>query len=173
MGTALAVLGIGLLVHPLIGSGTAGGSPQVWGALAAGVVVLAAFGFHQHRRGARGRSALIEAGLFRCRGFPAALAAAVLFFAVVNGLTMVVVLQLQLGPHTGVLSTGLTLLPWSCAMAVSSWIAGTRLVPRHGSWVMSAGLTAQQLGGTLGIALLGAIFLHTAPTTRRNRPVPC
>ncbi|QZY17301.1 MFS transporter [Streptomyces decoyicus] len=190
-------------------------------------MVLAAFGFHQHRRGARGCDALIEAGLFRGRGLPAALAAAVLFLAVVNGLTTVVVLQLQLGPHTDVLSTGLTLLPWSCAMAVSSWIAGTRLVPRYGSRVRCAGLTAlllgtlaalvaygsgpatsypwpllaalavfgsgqglfavpffttalhrvrshetgsaagllnaaQQLGGTLGTALLGTIFLHTA-----------
>ncbi|TXC93876.1 MFS transporter [Streptomyces sp. ISID311] len=226
-GTALAVCGTGLIVQPLIASGAATGSPGTWGTLAAGLLVLAGFGLHQRRRSRRGRSVLVETGLFRDRGFPAALAASVLFFAVVNGLLTVVVLQLQLGPHTDVLAAGLSLLPWSAAMAVSSWIAGSRLVPRYGSRVMFAGLAAlllgalaalaaygtvpaasypwpllaalaacglgqglfavpffttalhrvrphetgsaagllnaaQQLGGTLGIALLGAVFLHTA-----------
>ncbi|MFI9046390.1 hypothetical protein [Streptomyces sp. NPDC053427] len=83
----------------------------------------------------------------------AAPAASTLFFAVVNGLALVVVLQRELGPGIDVLPARLTLLPWSGAMAVASWIAGTRLVPRYGSRVMFAGLTA---------LLLGTVFLHGA-----------
>ncbi|ARF55234.1 MFS transporter [Streptomyces gilvosporeus] len=157
-GTALAVLGIGLTVFPLIESGTAGGGAdgwpaESWAALAAGVTVLVAFACHQRHRSRRGRSALVEAGLFRHRGFSAALAASTLFFAVVNGLTLVVVLQLELGPHIDVLPAGLTLLPWSGAMAVSSWIAGTRLVPRYGPRVMFAGLAALLLGTSAALAV--------------------
>ncbi|MFH8628483.1 MFS transporter [Streptomyces lydicus] len=229
-GTVLAVLGTGALVHPLIESGPDRGSPGRWALFAAGLGLMALFGAHQRRRTARGRSALVETRLFSDRGFPAALAAAVLFFAVINGLMLVVVLQLQLGPHTDVRFAGLTLLPWSAAMAAASWTAGARLVPRHGSRVMFAGLAAllvgtlgalvvygtgrpaaypwpllaaltaaglgqglfsvpffttalgrvrphetgsaagllnaaQQLGGTLGVALLGTVFLHTATGT--------
>ncbi|UKY51677.1 MFS transporter [Streptomyces inhibens] len=166
-GTALAVLGTGLLVHPLIESDRAGGSPRAWGTLAAGLLVMVVFGLHQRRRTRRGGSALVEAGLFRDRGFPAALAASVLFFAVVNGLMVVVVLQLQLGPHTDVRSAGLTLLPWSCAMAIASWIAGARLVPRSGSRVMFAGLAA-----LLGGALAAIAVYATSPATAYPWPLP-
>ncbi|WP_044364031.1 MFS transporter [Streptomyces natalensis] len=157
-GTALAVLGIGLTVFPLIDGGTAEGGTagwpaENWAALGVGVTVLVAFPWHQRHRSRRGRSALVEAGLFRHRGFFAALAASTLFFAVVNGLTLVVVLQLELGPHIDVLPAGLTLLPWSGAMAVSSWIAGTRLVPRYGPRVMFAGLAALLLGTAAALAV--------------------
>ncbi|MFG2284955.1 MFS transporter [Streptomyces sp. NPDC048595] len=166
-GTALAVLGMGLTVHPLIDGGPAWGSPRPWAVPAAGLAVLAVFGAHQRRRGARGRSALVETGLFRDRGFPAALAASVLFFAVINGLLMVIVLQLQLGPHTDVRSAGLSLLPWSCAMAVSSWIAGARLVPRYGSRVMFAGLAALLVGALAAVAVYAA-----GPATSYPWPLP-
>lgn len=167
IGTALAVLGTGLVVQPLIDGDPASGSARTWGVLAAGLAVMVVFGAHQRRRSVRGRSALVEAGLFRDRGFPAALAASLLFFAVINGLMLVVVLQLQLGPHTDVRSAGLTLLPWSCAMALSSWIAGARLVPRYGSRVMFAGLVALLVG------VLAAIYVYASgPATSYPWPLP-
>jgi MFS family permease len=195
--------------------------------LAVGVAVLAGFAAHQRRRARGGRSPLIEPGLFVDRGFTAALLSSVLFFAVVGGLMLVAVLQMQLGLHRDVLSSGFTLLPWSATMAVSSWVAGTWLVPRYGARIMGVGLLAlligvvsaaavyatsppasypwlllpalavagigqglyavpffttalhrvrphetgsaagllnavQQLGGTLGVALLGSLFFHAA-----------
>jgi predicted MFS family arabinose efflux permease len=57
-----------------------------------------------------------------------------------NGVSLVVVLQLQLGQHRNVPTAALTLLPWSCGLAISSWISGTRLVPRYGSRLMLTGL---------------------------------
>ncbi len=143
-GTALVVLGIGLVVYPLIEGDTAGWPAWTWVALAVGVAVLVLFGFHQRRSA----GPLVEPGLFRDRGFPAALATSVLFFSVMIGLMLVVVLELQLGAHSGVLAAGLTLLPWSCGLAVSSWVAGAYLIPRYGVRVMFAGL-AVLLTGTL------------------------
>jgi EmrB/QacA subfamily drug resistance transporter len=138
-GTVLAMLGTGLLVYPLMGA-------WHWEMFAAGAVVLVVFGFHQrHRRGP-----LVELSLFRDRGFPAALVTSTLFFAVMNGLMLVVVLHLQLGQGRDVLTTGLTLLPWSGGLAVSSWVAG-RLVPRHGWRVGFTGLCVLFAGILLAI----------------------
>ncbi|MFB6438341.1 MFS transporter [Streptomyces sp. NPDC056411] len=160
-GTALAVLATGLIIHPFLGTGPSWTSPRPWLVLAAGLGLMGVFGVHQRRRTARGGSALIAIGLFRDRRFPAALAAAVLFFAVVNGLLLVIALQLQLGPGTDARTAGLTLLPWSGAMAVSSWTAGAHLVPRYGARVMFAGLAALFLGS------LGALAVYATSSPAR------
>lgn len=153
-GTALAVLGTGLVIYPLIEGNTFGWPVWAWGVLAAGLGVLSLFGLHQQRQARRGRSSLVEASLFRSRQFPAALASSTLFFAVMNGLMLVIVLQLELGQRADVLTAGLTLLPWSCGSAVSSVVAGGCLVPRFGARVMFVGLA------TLGAGVLGAIAVY-------------
>lgn len=227
-GTALAIFGTGLVVYPLIEGDAAGWPAWTWITLAGGVVVLVVFWLHQRGRSRRGRAALVEPSLFGNHGFPAALVNSALFFAVTNGLMLTVVLQAQLARHVDVLTSGLTLLPWSCGMAISSWVSGTRLFPRLGAKLMFGGLATllagtllliaaytakpyswlaapalalgglglgmfttpffstalarvrphetgsaagllnavQQLGGTLGVALLGTLFLRTgaAPT---------
>ncbi|TDD80774.1 MFS transporter [Actinomadura rubrisoli] len=152
IGTVLAILGTGLIVYPLIQGDTAG--PLPWTLMTGGAAVLILFVLHQRHAARRGLSPLIEPSLFRDRGFPAALATSTLFFAAMNGLMVVIVLQVQLGLGRGVLSAGLTLLPWSCALALSSWFAGTSLVPRYGSRVMFAGL------GCLLAGLLAAIAVY-------------
>ncbi|MFI0741430.1 MFS transporter [Streptomyces sp. NPDC021100] len=226
VGTVLAALGTGLIVHPLIEADAAGPTVRSWASLAAGLAVLTLFVVQQRHRSRAGRSPLVEPGLFRDRSFPAALLTSALFFSVTTGLMMVAVLHLQLGPGTGTLTAGLTVLPWSAGLAASSWFAGARLVPRYGPRLMFAGLavaaagtlaatavyhltaagaypwpllgafavmglgfgtftvpyfsaaladvrpqetgsaagllnSVQQLGGTLGVALLGTLFFHT------------
>ncbi len=146
-GTAVAATGTGLVVYPLIGADVTRLSMERWALLLAGLLALAVFARHQ-RRSAR---PLLEPGLFSHRGFPAALVASTAFFAVTNGMTTVVVLQLQLGAHTGVLAAGLSLTPWSAGLAVASWLAGARLVRRYGRRVMPYGL------GTLLAGLLAAV----------------
>ncbi|MEV0072977.1 MULTISPECIES: MFS transporter [unclassified Amycolatopsis] len=142
VGTALVAAGAGLVVYPLVAG---------WhlGIFAGGLVLLVVFGFHQRWR--RDRSPLIEAGLFRDAGFPAALLTSVLFFAVMNGLMQVVVLHLQVAEHAGPRTAGLTLLPWSAGLAVSSWVAGTYFVPRFGGRLLFAGL-ALLAAGVAGLA---------------------
>ncbi|WP_410607633.1 MFS transporter [Amycolatopsis sp. lyj-109] len=208
-GTALVVAGAGLLVYPLIDPA---GTNR--GLLAAGAALLVVFGFQQRRAAAP----LVEPSLFAHRGFPAALAGSLLFFAAMTGLMQLVPMQLQLGLGADVRTAGLTLLPLSAGLAVSSYLAGARLVPKFGSRVMFAGLAllltgvlamdaggvpaypwalalcglgmgtftvpfftaalhrvrphetgsaagllnaVQQLGGTLGVALLGGLYLGT------------
>ncbi|MEU9987256.1 MFS transporter [Streptomyces sp. NPDC048045] len=153
-GTALAATGTGLVVYPLIGADVTHLSTGRWALLLAGLLALTLFARHQ-RRSAR---PLLEPGLFTHRGFPAALVASTAFFAVTNGMTTVVVLQLQLGTHTGVLTAGLSLTPWSAGLAVASWLAGARLVRRYGRRVMPYGL------GVLLTGLLAAVVAYRTAT---------
>lgn len=140
IGTALVVVGAGLIVYPLL---------TQWNGylVAAGVVVLVVFALQQRFRGG-----LIERSLFRGLGFPAGLLTSVLFFAVMTGLTQVVVLFLQLTQHADARTAGLSLLPWSCGLAVSSFVAGRWLVPRYGTRILFAGVGLLALG-IIGIAL--------------------
>ncbi|ANN18398.1 MFS transporter [Amycolatopsis orientalis] len=140
-GTLLASLGVGLLVYPLI-------DRWDWTLFTGGAAVLVVFGFHQRRR----RNPLVEPSLFGHRGFPSALVTSTLFFAVMNGVMLVVVLHQQLDEGLGVLASGLTLLPWSGGLAVSSWLAGQWLVPRYGPRVAFAGLTLLLAGILLAMA---------------------
>ncbi|MDQ7807192.1 MFS transporter [Amycolatopsis sp. A133] len=152
-GTLLVVAGAGLLVYPLIDpAGTN------WVLLAAGAALLVVFGCQQRRAAAP----LVEPSLFAHRGFPAALAGSLLFFAVMTGLMQVVPMQLQLGLGADVRTAGLTLVPLSAGLAVSSYFAGARLVPKFGSRVLFAGLALL----VAGIAALyaGGIHAYAWPT---------
>lgn len=160
VGTGLVVLAAALIVYPLIQSGASGWHLWSGAALAGGIVLLGVFGLHQRRRSRAGRSSLVEVSLFRDRGFPAALATSVLFFSVMNGLMLVIVLQVQVGLGSDVLDAGLTLLPWSVAMAVASGVAGARLVPRYGAKVMSAGLAVMLAGLVGAIAAYALVRPH-------------
>ncbi|MFI6444432.1 MFS transporter [Kitasatospora sp. NPDC050543] len=156
-GTALAMAGTALLVCPLA-AGTGAPSATAWAAAALGALVLIVFTAHQRRAAAAGRTPLVEPSLLRGRTFPAALATSTLFFAVMNGVMITVVLHLELGLHTGPLAAGLTLLPWSAGLAVASWAAGTHLVPRYGTRVLYSGIA------TLAAGLAAAALAYrTAP----------
>ncbi|MEU2711608.1 MFS transporter [Streptomyces sp. NPDC007205] len=159
-GTALAALGTGLLVYPLIGGDLRQLPVHDWLLLGTGLLVLTGFARHQRRTG----RPLVEPSLFTHRGFPAALVTSTAFFAVTNGLTVVVVLQLQLDAGTGVLASGLSLLPWSAGLALASWWAGSRLVRRYGRRVMPYGL------GVLLAGLLAAVAAYRT-TTPGHYPV--
>ncbi|WP_225440055.1 MFS transporter [Amycolatopsis eburnea] len=148
IGTALVVAGTALLVYPLLDPA----GPD-WRLLAAGAAALVAFGFHQRRSAAP----LVEPSLFTHRGFPAALAGSLLFFAAMTGLMQVVPMQLQLGLGADVRTAGLTLLPLSAGLAVSSWFAGARLVPRFGARVMFGGLALLLLGILAAVAVYASV----------------
>lgn len=151
-GTLLAVAGVALVTYPLI-EGQAWGWPGwIWLLIAAGLAALVAFVLLQRAAARRGAATLIETSLFGARGFPAALATSTIFFAVMSGLTLVIVLHLQIGLGRDVLSAGLTLLPWSAGSAVASLAAGTYLVPRFGSRVMFGGLAVLAVGLVAAIA---------------------
>jgi len=164
-GTVLATLGTGLVVYPLTQATTPLTAGR-WAAIGAGLAALAGFALHQRRSARLDRRPLVETSLFAGRGFPAALVTSALYFAVTTGLMLVVVLHLQLGRGSDVLTAGLTLVPWSGGLAVASWVAGAYLVPRYGHRVMYAGLTVLLTG------LLAAIEVyHSASPTAYPRPL--
>ena len=146
-GTGLVVAGAGLVAYPLIERPFGGWS--AWSMLAGGLGLLVVFGFHQRRSA----GPLVETSLFANRGFPAALVGSLLFFAVMTGVMQVVPMQLQLGLGVDVRTAGLTLLPLSAGLAVSSWVAGTRLVPKFGARVMFGGLAVLLAGILFAVAV--------------------
>ncbi|TJZ57525.1 MFS transporter [Streptomyces piniterrae] len=152
IGTALAMTGVALIVYPLIGANVARMSSSSWSSIGVGLAILIGFALHQRGVSARGRSPLVEPSLFTRRGFPGALVTSTLFFSVTTGLMMVVVLQLQLGLGTDVLTAGLSLAPWSFGLAVASWIAGGHLTKRYGHRVMTAGLALLLVGLVAAVA---------------------
>ncbi|MFK4084540.1 MFS transporter [Kribbella sp. NPDC020789] len=206
LGTILLIAGSALLVFPILQS-------RDWFLFPVGIAVLGGCVLQQRRTGGR----LIELSLFQRSGFGAALVTSALFFAVLSGLTLVVVLHQQLTLHHTVLRASLVLLPWSAISGIASWCAGQWLVQRLGSRLMYVGLgilllglagtwlwpvaalgvcgagvglfttafftealrrvepqetgsaagllnAVQQFGGTLGVAVLGTIFLHHPAT---------
>ena len=166
-GTALAMAGTGLVVYPLIQADPGHRPPWSWPAIALGLVVLLGFGVHQRRAARTGRRPLVEPSLFASRMFPAALVTSTLFFAVMNGLMLTVVLHTQLGLGADTLTAGLTLLPWSVGLGLSSWIAGAYLVPRYGSRVMYAGISLLLTGVLAAIAAY-----HASDPTASPRLLP-
>jgi MFS family permease len=158
-GTLLVALGTGLIVYPLIDTGASGPAPG-WLTGGAGAAALTAFAVQRRGVARRGGSPLVELSLFADRRFPCALVASTLFFAVQSGLALDVVLHLQLGRGAGSLdarAAGLSLLPWSVATGLASWLAGSRLVPRYGARVMPVGLGVGVTGvlAAAGLALTG------------------
>ncbi|MFB6721299.1 MFS transporter [Kribbella sp. NPDC056345] len=209
VGTILLISGSALLVFPILQS-------RDWILLPLGIAVLGSCVLQQRRTGSR----LLELSLFRRNGFGAALVTSALFFAVMSGLTLVVVLHQQLTLHHSVMRASLVLLPWSAVSGIASWCAGQWLIQRFGSRLMYVGLgvlligllgtrlslvpalgvcgagvglfttafftealhrvqpqetgsaagllnAVQQFGGTLGVAVLGTIFLHHPATPHR------
>jgi len=144
VGTALAALGTGLVVRPLIGTGAGLG----WSAV--GCVVLGVLVLHQRRTA----TPLLERSLFTRPGFLAALLTSTAFFAATGGLTTVVVLHLQLGLGHGALASSLALVPWSAGLAAASWAAGAHLVRRWGRRLMPWGL---------GVLLAGILLAAASP----------
>ncbi|RZU01625.1 EmrB/QacA subfamily drug resistance transporter [Kribbella rubisoli] len=130
LGTVLLAGGTALIVYPILQS-------RSWFLLIGGVVLLGLCLL---------RGNLIETSLFAHRGFAPALATSTLFFAVMSGLTLVVVLHEQLTLHHGVMRASLALLPWSAATGIASLVAGQWLVARFGSRLMYAGLGVLLVG---------------------------
>ena len=135
IGTILLTASTALVVYPILQS-------RDWWLLPAGTAVLGLCLLQQRR--SRGR--LIEMSLFAHRGFAPALLTSTLFFAVMSGLTLVVVLHQQLTLHHGVTRSSLALLPWSAASGIASLVAGQWLVGRFGSRLMYAGLGVLLVG---------------------------
>jgi len=161
VGTALAALGMGLLVYPLI-QGQEAGWP-VWTYLM-GAGSAAAFGLlvlWSRRRRRVGKDPLVEASIFAHRSYTAGLVTIVVFFAGMIGTLLVLTLFLQLGEHFTAIHAGLTLAPFAVGTALGATLAGAVLVPRLGRISLQAA-TVVMAGGVWWLyEVVGAHGMHT------------
>ena len=126
-------------------------SPEVVGALAAGVLLAAAFvGWELLTR-----EPMVPMRLFRSRAFASGNAASFFMFATLYGALFFLAQFLQTGQGHGPLGAGLRLLPWTATLFVVAPIAGG-LVNRIGERpLVVVGLTLQAVG-MAWIALIAA-----------------
>jgi MFS family permease len=106
--------------------------------MAASVPVLALFAWYERVKARRDGSPLVPLSLFRDRGFSAGMAIAITFFLGIASFGLVLTLFLQIGLGFSALHAGLTFLPFSAGVLISSG-AAARLAPRFGRGVTMAG----------------------------------
>src|SRR2546429_496290 len=147
----LALSGAGLLglVWGLIRGNAAGwGSPQVYGSLAAGTALIAAFVAWERRA----RSPMLPMSLFRNVRYVSANAAGFTMTAAMMSGVVFLVQYLQAALGEGPLAAGVRLLPLTATLFVVAPIAG-RMVTRVGERpIVVAGLLGQA-GGLVWLAL--------------------
>ncbi len=136
-GVGLISAALLLLLYPLVEGRQLGWPLWTYVSMVLCVPVLAAFVWYERRKG-RGGSPLVPLSLFSDRAFSAGLGVAVTFFLGIASFALVLTLFLQLGLGFSPLHAGLTFLPFSAGVLVSSG-AAARLAPRFGRGVTMAG----------------------------------
>ena len=132
LGTVLAAAAMGLLIYPLIQGRSAGWPAWTYLMMAASVAAAGLLAAWSRRQAGRGRGTLIQASVFKHRGFSAGLACVVVFFAGMAGTLLAVTLYLQFGEHFSPVHAGLTLAPFAAGSAAGAVAAATVVVPRIG-----------------------------------------
>jgi EmrB/QacA subfamily drug resistance transporter len=152
VGVGLASAALLLLLYPLVEGRQLGWPAWTFVSMAAAAPMLAVFIGYERVKARRDGSPLVQVSLFRERGFSAGMAVAIAFFLGIASFGLVLTLFLQLGLGFTPLHAGLTFLPFSAGILVSSG-AAARLAPRFGRGVTMAGavIIAAGMGGLIAI----------------------
>lgn len=161
VGAALASLGAGLLVYPLVQ-----GREHDWPAwtflmMAASLAVWAVFGWYEARRHRAGGDPLIVPSLFRKRGFTGGLVVGLVFFSGMAGLGLVLSLFFQMGLGFSPLKAGLAQIPWSVGIVLGFGLM--QAVQRFGRTVIHAGAIIMAGGIVLFYATLRQAGVDVTP----------
>ena len=151
-GVALISAALLLLLYPLVQGRELGWPAWTFVSMAASVPVFAIFVLYERAKARRDGSPLVEMSLFRERGFSVGMAVAVAFFMGIASFGLVLTLFLQIGMGFTPLHAGLTFLPFSVGVLLSSG-AAARLAPRFGRGVTMAGalIIAAGMGWLIGV----------------------
>jgi EmrB/QacA subfamily drug resistance transporter len=170
-GAIVLFAGLLCLIGPLLFGHDFDWAPWLWGVMAAGVVIVAAFLRLERAVARRGGMPLIDLALLSDRGFMRGLYAAFFFFSANLSFYLVVTMFMQRALHIPPLQAGLAFVPLALTFVVASRHSGARarhrgtLVLIEGCVLQIAGLAALALAvaeieapGAVLLALLLAIF---------------
>jgi len=152
VGVSLVSAALLLLLYPLVEGRQLGWPVWTFVSMAAAAPMLAVFIGYERVKARRDGSPLVHLGLFRERGFSAGMAIAIAFFLGIASFGLVLTLFLQLGLGFTPLHAGLTFLPFSVGILLSSG-AAARLAPRFGRGVTMTGalIIAAGMAGLIAI----------------------
>jgi len=138
VGVVLVSAALLLLLYPLVQGRQLGWPGWTFVSMAASAPVLALFIWWEQVKTRRDGSPLVPLRLFSHREFSVGMAIAMTFFLGIASFGLVLTLFLQLGLGFTPLHAGVTFLPFSLGILVSSG-AAARLAPRFGRGVTMAG----------------------------------
>ena len=158
VGAILSVLGLGLLVLGILQTASWGwDDPRVLAMIAGGAAVIGAFVWWIRRQSERGEPALVSPAIFRHRSISAGLPVLSTQTFAQAGLLFLIPLFAQSFLGLDAFETGLTILPLSIAVLLTSIVSpglGKKIYPRY---IIQAGLVVLFAGGViLALALDGA-----------------
>ncbi|WP_329430316.1 DHA2 family efflux MFS transporter permease subunit [Streptosporangium sp. NBC_01495] len=161
-GVLISSAGLVLVLYPLI-QGSEERPWPLWAyvSIILGVTVLVGFVRHQRHLSGRGKSPLIEVGLFRVRSVGGGLLIQFLFFLPVMGFFLTFMQLLQPGLGMTPMSAGLTILPWPIATTIAAGLGAAVLLPRLGRTTVQIGLVVL----AVGFVLLAVAAGSTTPAT--------
>ncbi|KWV29401.1 MFS transporter [Micromonospora rifamycinica] len=143
VGVLLLGTGVTCLLLPLV-QREQWPSPWKWALIPAGLVVLAGFGFWEHRYG-RTRTPLFDLGLFRLRSYTVGAVIALIYFGGFTAIFFIFTLYLQNGLGYRALVAGLAITPFALGSALAAALGG-RLVTRFGRPLVGIGLVMVLVG---------------------------
>jgi EmrB/QacA subfamily drug resistance transporter len=161
VGVGLITAALLLLLYPLVEGRQLGWPGWTFVSMAAAVPVFALFVWYEQIKERRDGSPLVPLRLFRDREFSVGMAIAMTFFLGIASYGLVLTLFLQIGLGFTPLHAGLTFLPFSAGVLVSSG-AAARLAPRFGRGVTMVGALMIAAGM---IAVIVAVHHYGAAVT--------
>jgi EmrB/QacA subfamily drug resistance transporter len=162
IGVGLISAALLLLLYPLVEGRQLGWPGWTFVSMASSAPVFALFAWYEQVKARRDSSPLVPPRLFGERGFSVGMAIAVTFFLGIASFGLVLTLFLQLGLGFTPLHAGLTFLPFSVGVLLSS-AAAARLAPRFGRGVTMAG--ALVIAGGMAALIAGIHHYGAAVTT--------
>jgi|HubBroStandDraft_2_1064218.scaffolds.fasta_scaffold06774_2 EmrB/QacA subfamily drug resistance transporter len=161
IGVLLVSAALLMLLYPLVQGRELGWPAWTFVSMAASVPVFAIFVWFERRKSGRDGSPLVELSLFRERSFSTGMGIAVAFFLGIASFGLVLTLFLQIGMGFTPLHAGLTFLPFSAGVLLSSG-AAARLAPRFGRGVTMTGALIIAAGMA---AMVGVVHHYGAAVT--------
>src|SRR5215475_437971 len=152
IGMLVAGVGMFLLVYPLVQGREQGWPPRLFAMLGAAVAVLAAFVAYQIRRRGSGRTPLVELSVFAKRSYTSGVIFVIVFFGSIVGLSLCIVLFLQLGLGYSPMRASLTTTGWAAGAFLGSGFAATTM-GKLGRKLLHIGLVGMAIG-LVGILLV-------------------